>query len=46
MGLKPTHWPTCFPQFNVGVLGVKFVDAAVASHQQDGRWVDATIDVR
>ena len=28
-----------------GVLGVKFVDAAVESHQQDGRWTDATIDL-
>ncbi len=34
-----------FPTVEDGVLGVKFVDAAVASHQQDGRWVDATVDV-
>ena len=34
-----------FPTVEDGVLGVKFVEAAVASHQQDGRWVDATIDV-
>jgi predicted dehydrogenase len=29
-----------FPTVEDGVLGVKFVDAVVASHQQDGRWVD------
>src|SRR5919108_264473 len=28
------------------VFGVKFVDAAVESHQRDGRWVDATLDVQ
>jgi len=35
-----------FPKVEDGVLGVKFVDAAVASHQQDGRWVNATIDLQ
>ena len=34
-----------FPAIEDGVLGVKFIDAAVASHQQDGRWVNAVIDV-
>jgi len=34
-----------FPAIEDGVLGVKFIDAAVASHQQDGRWVNAAIDV-
>ena len=34
-----------FPKVEDGVLGVKFVDAAVAPHQRDGRWVDATLDV-
>jgi predicted dehydrogenase len=34
-----------FPTVEDGVLGVKFVDAAVESHQQDGRWVDATLDL-
>lgn len=29
-----------FPTVEDGVLGVQFVDAAVASHQQDGRWVN------
>ena len=29
-----------------GVLGVRFVDAAVASNERDGRWVDATVDLR
>ena len=32
-----------FPTVADGVLGVKFVEAAVASNQQDGRWVDATL---
>ncbi len=34
-----------FPTVEDGVLGVKFVDAAVASHQRDGRWVDAALDI-
>jgi predicted dehydrogenase len=37
--------PLLFPTVEDGVLGVKFVDAAVASHQLDGRWVDATLDL-
>src|SRR2546421_1474284 len=32
-----------FPTDEDGVLGVKFVDAAVAAHPQDGRVVDATV---
>jgi predicted dehydrogenase len=35
-----------FPTVEDGVLGVLFVDAAVASHQQNGRWVHANIDLR
>jgi predicted dehydrogenase len=35
-----------FPTVEDGLLGVKFVDAVVESHQQDGRWVDATINVQ
>ena len=35
-----------FPTVEDGVLGVMFVDAAVASHQQDGRWVQANIDIQ
>ncbi len=35
-----------FPTVEDGVLGVKFVDAAVESHQRDGRWVDAIVDVQ
>lgn len=35
-----------FPTIEDGVLGVKFVDAAVESHQQDGRWTDATVDLQ
>jgi predicted dehydrogenase len=32
-----------FPTVEDGVLGVKFVEAAVASNRQDGRWVGATL---
>jgi predicted dehydrogenase len=32
-----------FPTVEDGVLGVKFIEAAVESNQQDGRWVDATL---
>ena len=28
-----------------GVLGMKFVEACVASSRQDGRWTDATVDL-
>ena len=35
-----------FPTVEDGVLGVMFVDAAVASNQQDGRWVRANIDIQ
>ena len=35
-----------FPTVEDGVLGVKFIDAAVASHQQDGRWINALVDVQ
>jgi predicted dehydrogenase len=34
-----------FPTVEDGVQGVKFVDATVASHEQDGAWVDATVDL-
>jgi predicted dehydrogenase len=36
---------TGFPTVEDGVLGVKFVDAAVESHRRDGAWVDATVDL-
>jgi predicted dehydrogenase len=36
---------TLFPTVEDGVLGVKFVDAAVESHRRDGAWVDATVDL-
>lgn len=35
-----------FPTVEDGVLGVKFVDAAVVSDQDDGNWVDATIALK
>lgn len=34
-----------FPTVEDGVLGVKFVDAAVESNQRDGAWVAATLDL-
>lgn len=33
------------PMVEDGALGVKFVDAAVASHQANGIWMDATLNV-
>ena len=35
-----------FPTVEDGVLEVMFVDAAVASNQQDGRWVNANIAIQ
>ena len=32
-----------FPTVQDGVLGVQFVEAAVASDRQDGRWVKAAV---
>jgi len=34
-----------FPTVEDGVLGVKFVEAAVESSRRDGAWVDATVDL-
>ena len=45
-GVEANPLSNLFPTVEDGVLGVMFVDAAVASHQQDGRWVDATVDVQ
>ncbi len=45
-GIEADPLAYLFPSVEDGVLGVMFVDAAVASHQQDGRWVRANIDVR
>jgi predicted dehydrogenase len=36
---------TTFPTVEDGVLGVKFVDVAVESNEQDGRWVEATLEL-
>jgi hypothetical protein len=35
-----------YPTVEDGVLGVRFLDAAVLSNQRDGGWVDATLDGR
>ncbi len=34
-----------FPTVEDGVLGVKFVEAAVESSRRDGAWVEATVDL-
>jgi len=34
-----------YPTVRDGVLGVRFVEAVVASHAADGRWTDATIAI-
>ena len=39
-GVKADPLAYSFPTVEDGLLGVQFVDAVVASHQQDGRWVD------
>lgn len=39
----PVDLPALYPTVADGVLGVKFVQAAVESNAQGGRWVDATI---
>lgn len=41
-GALPAH--PGFPDVWDGVLGVRFVEAAVESHQGDGRWVKATLE--
>jgi hypothetical protein len=45
-GVAADPLASLFPTVEDGVLGVKFVEAAVASHQQDGHWVNAAVDVR
>ncbi len=45
-GIEADPLAYLFPTVEDGVLGVKFVDAAVASHQQNGCWMTATIDVQ
>jgi len=44
-GIKADPLVYNFPTVEDGVLGVKFVDAAVESHQQEGRWVEAMVDL-
>src|SRR6266567_8045874 len=44
-GIEADPLAYLFPTVEDGVLGVKFVDAVVESHQQDGRWADAAIDL-
>lgn len=42
-GLTAGELAYTFPTVEDGALGVKFIDAAVESNEQDGRWVDATL---
>ncbi|MCB9079795.1 MAG: Gfo/Idh/MocA family oxidoreductase [Anaerolineaceae bacterium] len=42
-GVKVDPSSPIFPTVEDGVLGVRFVDVAVESNEQDGRWVDATL---
>lgn len=44
-GVEADSLAYLFPTVEDGALGVMFVDAAVASHQQDGGWVRAKIDL-
>jgi hypothetical protein len=34
-----------YPTVRDGVLGIRFVEAVMASHAADGRWTDATIAI-
>lgn len=43
-GVEPDPLATHFPDALDGVLGVKFVDAAMTSSRADGAWTDATLD--
>ncbi len=42
-GLEADALAYLFPTVEDGVLGMKFIDAAVASHQQNGQWTDALV---
>ncbi|BDG05399.1 Gfo/Idh/MocA family protein [Anaeromyxobacter oryzae] len=44
-GAAPDPGLAPFPTVEDGVLGVKFVEAAVESSRRDGAWVDATLDL-
>jgi predicted dehydrogenase len=44
-GVEADPLASSFPTVEDGVLGVKFVDAAVESDQQAGRWVEATLEL-
>ncbi len=44
-GIEADPLAYLFPTVEDGVQGVKFVDAAVVSHQQDGRWMNATVNI-
>ena len=38
-GVAPDPLSTWYPTVDDGVLGVRFIDDAVASQAEDGRWV-------
>jgi predicted dehydrogenase len=45
-GVEADPLASLFPAVEDGVLGVMFVEAVVASHQQDGRRVNVTVDLQ
>jgi predicted dehydrogenase len=45
-GSRPDPLALDFPSVEDGARGVKFVDAAVASHRAGGRWTDARLTLR
>ena len=45
-GSRPDPLALDFPTVEDGARGVKFVDAAVASHRAGGRWTDARLALR
>lgn len=44
-GIQADPLALTFPTVEDGVLGVKFIEAAVESSRQDGRWVDASLEI-
>jgi predicted dehydrogenase len=45
-GVQPDPLALDFPTVEDGARGVKFVEAAVESHRDSGRWTDATLALR
>jgi predicted dehydrogenase len=45
-GTRPDPLALDFPSVEDGARGIKFVEAAVASHRNGGRWTDASLELR